>query len=159
MAYRRTRTYPEGVTATAPDENGQATVRMTPTAIDALRELARPQAESVARAIASIGQTAGKPVAIPQDAQQENGNGNGNGRQYLAMVSDDDHAPVVMYREADDGGYLVTALVDRGTYKTYEIAEQPGFLQSATFKTAVGALAATALGILLGSRALGKSPT
>jgi hypothetical protein len=159
MAYRRTRTYPEGVTATAPDENGQATVRMTPTAIDALRELARPQAESFARAIASIGQTAGKPVAIPQDAQQENGNGNGNGRQYLAMVSDDDHAPVVMYREADDGGYLVTALVDRATYKTYEIAEQPGFLQSATFKTAVGALAATALGILLGSRALGKSPT
>jgi hypothetical protein len=157
MAYRRTRTYPEGVTATAPDENGQATVRMTPTAIDALRELARPQAESVARAIAAIGQTAGKPVAIPQDAQQENGNG--NGRQYLAMVSDDDHAPVVMYREADDGGYLVTALVDRATYKTYEIAEQPGFLQSATFKTAVGALAATALGILLRSRALGKSPT
>jgi hypothetical protein len=145
------------VTASAPDENGQATVRMTPTAIDALRGLARPQAESVARAIAAIGQTAGNPVAIPQDAQQENGNG--NGRQYLAMVSDDDHAPVVMYREADDGGYLVTALVDRATYKTYEIAEQPGFLQSATFKTAVGALAATALGILLRSRALGKSPT
>ena len=157
MTYRRTRTYPEGVTATAPGENGQPNVRMTPTAIDALRELARPQAESVARAIAAIGRTEGKPVAIPADAQQENGNG--NGRHYLAMVSDDDHAPVVMYREADDGGYLVTALVDRATYKTYEIAEQPGFLQSTTFKTAVGALAATALGILLGSRALGKSPT
>ena len=168
MVYRRTRTYPEGVTATtpdvpdapdAPDQNGQANVRMTPTAIDALRSLARPQAESVARAIAAIGQTEGKPVAIPPDAQQENGNGNGNGRQYLAMVTDDDHAPVVMYREADDGGYLVTALVDRATYKTYEIAEQPGFLQSTTFRAAVGAAAATALGILLGSRALGKSPT
>jgi hypothetical protein len=157
MTYRRTRTYPEGVTATAPDENGQGNVRMTPTAIDALRGLARPQAESVARAIAAIGQTEGKPVAIPADAQQENGNG--NGRQYLALVPDDDHAPVVMYRAADDGGYLVTALVDRATYKTYEIAEQPGFLQSTTFKAAVGAAAATALGILLGSRALGKSPT
>jgi hypothetical protein len=157
MTYRRIRTYPEGVTATAPGENGQANVRMTPTAIDALRELARPQAESVARAIAAIGQAEGRPVAIPQDAQQENGNG--NGRQYLAMVPDDDHAPVVMYRDADDGGYLVTALVDRATYKTYEIAEQPGFLQSTTFKAAVGAVAATAVGILLGSRALGKSPT
>ena len=159
MTYRRIRTYPEGVTATAPGENGQANVRVTPTAIDALRELARPQAESVARAIAAIGQAEGRPVAIPQDAQQENGNGNGNGRQYLAMVPDDDHAPVVMYRDADDGGYLVTALVDRATYKTYEIAEQPGFLQSTTFKAAVGAVAATAVGILLGSRALGRSPT
>ena len=157
MTYRRTRTYPEGVTATAPDENGQATVRMTPTAIDALRGLARPQAESVARAIAAIGQAEGKPVAIPQDALQENGNG--NGRQYLAMVPDDDRAPVVMYRETDDGGYLVTALVDGATYKTYEIAEQPGFLQSTTFKAAVGAVAAAALGILVGSRSLGKSPT
>jgi hypothetical protein len=157
MAYPGTRTYPEGVTATAPGENGQANVRMTPTAIDALRELARPQAESVARAIAAIGQTEGRPVTIPPDAPQENGNG--NGRQYLAMAPDDDHAPVVMYREADDGGYLVTALVDRATYKTYEIAEQPGFLQSTTFKTAVATAAATALGILLGSRALGKSPT
>jgi hypothetical protein len=157
MTYPGTWTYPEGVTATGPGENGQANVRMTPTAIDALRELARPQAESVARAIAAIGQTEGRPVTIPPDAQQENGNG--NGRQYLAMVPDDDHAPVVMYRDADDGGYLVTALVDRGTYKTYEIADQPGFLQSATFKTAVATAAATALGILLGSRALGKSPT
>jgi len=58
---------------------------MTPAAIDALHELARPQAEAVARAIASIGQTEGKPVAAPQ----------GNGRQYYAMVPDDD-APVVM---------------------------------------------------------------
>lgn len=155
MTYPDARTYSSGMTATAPAGNGQPNVRMTPTAIDALRELARPQAESVARAIAAIGQAEGKQVAIPQDAQQENG----NGRQYLAMVPDDDHAPVVMYREADDGGYLVTALVDRATYKTYEIAEQPGFLQSTTFKAAVGAAAATALGILLGSRALGKSPT
>jgi hypothetical protein len=142
-------------------ENGQANVRMTPTAIGALRGLARPQAESVARA---IGQAEGRPVAIPQDAPQENGGngngvGNGNSRQYLAMVPDDDHAPVVMYRQADDGGYLVTALVDRATYKTYAIAEQPGFLQSTTFKATVGAIAATALGILLGSRTLGKSPT
>jgi hypothetical protein len=146
MTYQGTLTYAGGVTATLPTESGQASVRMTPAAIDALRELARPQAEAVARAIAAVGQTAGKPVDAPQE----------NGRQYYAMVPDDDKAPVVMYREADDGGYLVTALVDRDTYQTYEIAEQPGFLQSTTFKAAVGAIAAAAVGIILGSRAAGK---
>ena len=146
MTYQGTRTYAEGVTATVPTENGQANVRMTPAAIDALHELARPLAESVARAIAAIGQTPGTPVEAPQ----------GNGRQYYAMVPDDDKAPVVMYREADDGGDLVTALVDRETYEPYEIAEQPGFLQSTTFKAAVGAVAAAALGIILGSRVAGK---
>jgi hypothetical protein len=80
-------------------------------------------------------------------------NGNGNGRQYLAAVPDDDTAPVVMYRESEDNGYLVTALVDRDTYQTYEITEQPGFLRSSTFRAAVGAVAAAAIGIILGSRA------
>jgi hypothetical protein len=146
MTYQGTRTYAGGVTATLPTEHGQASVRMTPAAIDALHELARPQAESVARAIAAIGQIPGRPVEAPQE----------NGRQYYAMVPDDDKAPVPMYRAADDGGYLVTALVDRETYKTYEIAEQPGFLQSTTFKAAVGAVAAAALGIILGARAASK---
>jgi hypothetical protein len=147
MTYQATQAYAEGVTATVPTENGQSNVRMTPAAIDALRKLARPQAESVARAIATIGQVEGRPVAEPE----------GNGRQYFAMVPDDDGAPVVMYREADDGGYLVTALVDRATYKTYEIAERPGFLQSTTFRSAVGAVAAAAIGIILGSRGRGSS--
>jgi len=146
MTYQGTRTYARGVTATVPTDNGPSNVRMTPAAIDALHELARPQAEAVAHAIAAIGQTEGKPVAAPA----------GNGRSYLAMVPDDDDAPVVMYRQAEDNGYLVTALVDRATYKTYEIAEQPSFLQSATFKTAVGAVAAAAIGIILGSRAVGS---
>jgi hypothetical protein len=147
MTYPGTQAYAGVVTATVSTESGQANVRMTQAAIDALHELARPQAEAVARAIAAIGQTDGKPVAAP---------GN-NGKHYLAMVPDDDEAPVVMYREADDGGYLVTALVDRATYQTYEIAEQPGFLQSTTFKAAVAAVAAAAAGIILGSRAAGKS--
>ena len=151
MTYQATRVYADGVTATVPAENGQSNVRMTPAAIDALHALPRPQAESVARAIAAIGQVAGNPVVAPEE---------GNGRQYLAMVTDDDNAPVVMYREADDGGYLVTALVDRATYKTYEIAEQRhGFLQSTTFRAAVGAVAAAAVGIILGSRATGRSPS
>jgi hypothetical protein len=133
------------MTAIVPTENGQSNVRMTPAAIDALHGLARPQAESVARAIAAIGQAPGKPVEAPE----------GNGRQYLAMVPNDDSAPVVMYRESDEGGYLVTALVDRGTYKTYEIAETGGhgLLQSTTFKATVGAVAAAVLGVILGSRA------
>ena len=144
MTNRRPQTYAREMTATVPTENGQSNVRMTPAAIDALHELARPQAESVARAIAAIGQTPGKPVASPE----------GNGRQYLAMVPDDDAAPVVMYRESDDGGFLVTALVDRDTYKTYEIAENGhGFVQSNTFKAAVSAVAAAVVGVILGSRA------
>jgi hypothetical protein len=116
---------------------------MTSAAIDALHKLARPQAESVARAIATIGQVPGKPVEAP----------GGNGRQYLAVVPDDEQAPVVMYRASEDNGYLVTALVDRDTYQTYEIAEQPSILRSTTFRTAVGAVAAAAIGIILGSRA------
>jgi len=138
-------TYAGGVTETVPTDSGPSNVRMTTAAIAALHTLARPQAESVARAIASIGQVPGNPVEAP--------NGNGNGRQYLAIVPDDDKAPVVMYRESEDNGYLVTALVDRDTYQTYEIAEQPSLLRSTTFRTAVGAVAAAAIGIILGSRA------
>jgi hypothetical protein len=145
MTYIDAATYPGRVTATVPTDSGPSNVRMTPAAIDALRKLARPQAESVARAIAAIGQTRGNPVVAP--------NGNGNGKTYLAIVPGDDKAPVVMYRQSDDNGYLVTALVDRDTYQTYEIAEQPSFLQSRTFKTAVSAVAAAAIGIILGSRA------
>ena len=137
--------YPEGMTAAVPTDGGPSNVRMTPAAIDALHKLARPQAESVARAIAAIGHVAGRPVEAP--------NGNGNGRQYLAAVPDDEKAPVVMYRQSEDKGYLVTALVDRDTYQTYEIAEQPSFLRSSTFRAAVGAVAAAAIGIILGSRA------
>lgn len=145
MTYPGAATYPRSVTAAVPTDSGLSNVRMTPAAIGALRKLARPEAESVARAIAAIGQTPGNPVVAP--------NGNGNGKQYLAIVPDDDKAPVVMYRQSDDNGYLVTALVDRDTYQTYEIAEQPSFLQSRTFKAAVGAVAAAAIGIILGSRA------
>lgn len=145
MTYLGAATYAGGVTATVPTDSGPSNVRMTPAAIDALHKLARPQAESVARAIASIGQVPGNPVEAP--------NGNGNGRHYLAIVPDDEMAPVVMYRESEDNGYLVTALVDRDTYQTYEITEQPGFLRSTTFRTAVGAVAAAAIGIILGSRA------
>jgi hypothetical protein len=148
MTYLGGATYPGRVTATVPADNGPtdsgpSNVRMTPAAIGALRELARPQAESVARAIAAIGQVPGRPVEAP----------NGNGRQYMATVPDDDKAPVVMYRNSEDNGYLVTALVDRDTYQTYEISEQPSFLRSNTFKTAVSAVAAAAIGIILGSRA------
>jgi hypothetical protein len=144
MTYRRRRTYAREMTATVPTGHGHSNVRMTPAAIDALRELARPQAKSVARAIAAISQVPGRPVVAPE----------GNGRQYLAMVPDEDAAPVVMYRESDDGGYLVTALVDRDTYKTYEIAENGhGLVQSTTFRATVGAVAAAVLGVILGSRA------
>jgi hypothetical protein len=124
-----------------PDSGG---VRMTKSAVAALRNLQRPEAESVAKAIAAIGQVEGKPVVSGE-----------NGTQYFAIVPDDSRAHVVMYRKAPDG-YLVTSLADRDAYQTFETAERPGlfppgFLQSGTFKTAVEAIAAT-LGIILGAR-------
>jgi hypothetical protein len=127
------------MTAIVHAQNGQPAVRMTPAAIDALHSLARPQAESVARAIAAIGHAEGEPVAA-------------NGRQYYAMAPDDDEAPVVMYRAADHTGYLVTALGDPAAYQTYEIARHPGFLESNSFKTAAAAVVAAAIGVILGSR-------
>ena len=128
--------------------SGPANVLMTPAAIAAFGKLKPRQAESVARAIEAIGQVEGKPVEAPDDS----------GRKYLAMVPDDQDAPVVMYRVADDSGYLVTTLVDRATYKTYEKAERlPSFLSSTTFRTAAGAVAAAAIGAVLGSRASGRA--
>ena len=123
-----------------PDSGG---VRMTKSAVAALRNLQRPEAESVAKAIAAIGQVEGKPIVSGE-----------NGMQYFAIVPGDSRAPVVMYRKASDG-YLVTSLADRDAYRTFETAEEPGLfrpwlLQSGTFKTAVGAIAA-ALGIILGA--------
>jgi hypothetical protein len=147
MTYRGTRLYAEEVTA-VPTENGPVPshVLMTPDAIEALHKLDRPQAESVARAIQGIGKSEGKPLVVLDD-----------GKRYLVAVPDDESAPVVMYREArQDKKYLVTALVDRDAYQTYEMAESPSFLQSTTFKATLGAAAAAALGILLGSR-MGKS--
>ncbi len=149
MAYPGTPIYAEEVTAIPPTEGAQSKVRMTPSAVKALRELARPHAESVARAIAGIGRAEGRLVALPPDDV--------DGRQYFAMVPDDDDAPVVMYRPANGNGYLVTALVDRAAYRTYEIAERPGFLQSNSFKAAAATVVAAAIGVVLGARAHGRS--
>ena len=55
MTFTGAATYAGGVTDAVPTDSGPSNVRMTPAAIDALHELARPQAESVARAIAAIG--------------------------------------------------------------------------------------------------------
>jgi hypothetical protein len=126
------------MTAALRAHNGQPDVRMTPAAIKALHDLARPEAESVARAIAAIGTAKGTPVASR----------NANGRQYMAMVPAAENAPIVMYRKADDGGYLVTALFDRDTYTAYEIAARaPAVLRSSIFKAAAGAMAAAAAGM------------
>lgn len=121
-----------------PDSGG---VRMTRGAVDSLRGLDRGEAESVAKAIAAIG--------VAQDKPAVSGS---NGTQYFAVVPDDTRAPVVVYRQTRDG-YLVTSLADRDAYRTFETEEQPGFMQSGTFKAAVGAVAAAALGVILGSRA------
>ena len=134
--------------STESSESWQADVLMTPAAVEELAKLDRQQAESVARAIAAIGEVEGKPVDAPDEA----------GRKYLAMVPDDQAAPVVMYRAAEDNGYLVTTLVDRATYKTYEKAERlPSFLSSSTFRTAANAVAAAAVGAVLGSRSGSRS--
>ena len=134
---------PEGEIGAGPDSGG---VRMTKSAVDALRALDHADGAAVAKAIAAIGVAEGRPAIAGS-----------NGAQYFAMVPDDARAPVVLYREAP-GGYLVTSLVDRAAYQTFETADQPGFLQSGPFKAAVGAVAAAALGVILGSRAGRSNP-
>jgi hypothetical protein len=137
-----TRSYAGGVTTPVSTESGPSVVKMTPAAIDALHKLGQSQAGSVARAIAAIGKEEGKPLVTRED------------REYLAMVPKDDEAPVVMYRESGSGGFLVTGLVDRDAYETYEVTDGRGPQQSNAIRTAVSA----AVGLILGSRS-GRKPS
>jgi hypothetical protein len=70
-------------------------------------------AGSVARAIQRIGKEEGQPFESPDG---------GAGESYKVMVPDDDQAPVVVYRQ-DDDGYLVTGLTKRADYRTYTRAD------------------------------------
>jgi hypothetical protein len=132
----------------ASDTDGMhVNVRMAKPAVDALHDLPVRQERAVAQAIRLIGIKAGVSLEPPGD----------DGMQYMVMIPDDDHAPVVIYRERpklEGGGYLVTGLLDRDTYSTYTRTAQPGFLETPAGKAVLGAIAvgAAAIGFSLGSR-------
>src|SRR5208282_6064802 len=90
-----------------------ASVRMAPSAVEALRALPSDQTASVARAIRRIGIDPGVPLA---------GSGDSDQHEAMVMIPDDDNAPVVIYRQrppVEGGGYFVTGLTERSTYDTY----------------------------------------
>jgi Tetratricopeptide repeat len=93
----------------------QANVRIAPSVIQTLQKLPRTQQAAVVAAIGLIGKEPGTPLELLHA---------GETRQYLAAVPKADaDAPVVVYRQLQDregGGYLVTGLSDRDTFRAYE---------------------------------------
>jgi len=116
--------------------------------VDALKALPPRLAESVARAIERIGKQVGEPFEPPDGPA---------GVRYMAMIPDDDTAPVVVYKETDNG-YLVTGLSKREAYNTYTRADQPAFFDTSTGKAILPAAAAVGLGVLV-SRSGKGTPT
>jgi hypothetical protein len=118
-------------------------VRMAKPAVESLHALPADQAASVARAIRRVGAEPGVPLE---------GSGGEGSQQSMAMISDDDNAPVVIYQRLpllEGGGYFVTGLLDRSTYNTYTRVEQPGFFDTPAGKAILLAGAALAIGILV----------
>jgi hypothetical protein len=112
-------------------------VRLTHRVISALEDLPTRVAGSVAQAIQRIGKEEGEPF--------ESSDGSA-GDRHMVMVPDDDQAPVVVYRQ-DEDGYLVTGLTKRADYRTYTHVEpSAAFLDSPAGQAAL--LAGGALLIL-----------
>jgi hypothetical protein len=132
-------TYPRDVGTPAALASGSANaVRLSPPAIEAIRELPKSQATAVAEAIRRIGPDQGTPLKIPP--------GKGGG-QFLAIVPDEADAPVVIYRKLtpDEGeGYLVTAIVEREEYEGYQRAEREGILDTPLGRLLLGVAAGAA---------------
>jgi hypothetical protein len=102
-----------------------ANVRLSHYATGALQRLQPAEARSVAQAIGRIKSGGGKTMKIQPS--------NVPGGTYKCVVPDDDIAPVVIYRALtsnEGGGYLVTALTDRGEFERYERAARDGFLDT-----------------------------
>jgi hypothetical protein len=96
-------------------------VRVTSRVVSELEELPADQAASAARAIERIGKEEGLPFEPPDGSA---------GERYMVMVPDHDEAPVVVYRQ-DENGYLVTGLTKRADFNTYVRPEPSGgFLDS-----------------------------
>jgi mRNA-degrading endonuclease RelE of RelBE toxin-antitoxin system len=98
-------------------------VRLTPSAVEALRRLPKPQVEAVLSAIVAIGRTPAKPLLPGAD-----------GKQYMIIAPVDSNAPAVIYRKLDDeDGFLVTAVVERDTYDAYQRADEESRTDSSTW--------------------------
>ncbi len=127
----------------------QTNVRLAKPVVETLRTLPADQAAAVARAVRRIGITEGVPLP-----------GN-EGKHYMVMVPDDDHAPVVIYRQLppiEGGGYLVTALSDRATFNAYDGSEQSAFLDTPAGRAllALAGIAAAVIGLRAASRSGGR---
>jgi hypothetical protein len=112
------------VVGTPAEAERRSGIRMSRPAVDAFETLSKSQQAAVAEAIRRIGPDAGTLLKIPPG---------GSGGGYLAMVPSDPDGPVVIYRRltADEGdGYLVTAIVGRSEYKSYQRAERQGILDT-----------------------------
>jgi hypothetical protein len=138
------------VSASMPAQDGASKrARMTSRVVSALEELPDDQAASVAQAIDRITHEDGKPFK-PRDAA--------DGERYMVMVPSHRAAPVVLYRE-DDEGYLITGLLKRADYRTYTQPPSPtGFLDSPAGQAALIAAGALVIAYLL-SRGKSGSPT
>jgi hypothetical protein len=124
-------------------------VEVAETVVRRMEELNPQQAEAVAHAIAAVSKDKGTPIRIDLP------NGPPS-RPYKALLPDDPNAPVVIYRSADGGTWLVAALLDRDKYKAYRQAERANLLDDPAFKALImGALGI--LGIYLISRAASKA--
>jgi len=111
-----------------------------------MRQLDSERAAAVARAIQRIGEDHGVPLRIRLPGSLR--------RNYLAMPTGGDDAPVVIYRPSsvgEAGDFFVTGLADRETYRQYQSAEQQGLLDDPAVQALIAVLAAIALGYAISS--------
>jgi hypothetical protein len=95
------------------------------------------------RSIGSISQGAGEPVDIP---------GAPPGTSYLALVPAEPSLPVIIYRPMlpdEDGDWLVTALLDRDTYRQQREAEKRGILGDPAIRSSIQVAAETASNVAI----------
>lgn len=123
-------------------------VEVAETVVRRMEDLDPHQAEAVARAIAAVSEDRGRPIRIDLPGGPAN-------RVYKALAPSDPEAPVVIYRQAAGGTWLVAALLDRDKYRAYREAEQSNLLDDPTFRALImGALGIA--GIYLLSRAVAR---
>lgn len=117
-------------------------VEVAETVVTRMEQLDPQQAAAVARAIASVGKDQGTPIRIDLP-------GGSRSRGYKALAPSDPEAPVVIYRRATGGTWLVAALLDRDKYRLYRQAERANLLDDPVFRALImGALSAFGLYLL-----------
>ena len=137
--------------AAEPIRRAQASgdVEVAETVVTRMEQLDPRQADAVARAIGTVSADPGTPIRIDLP-------GGPPGRVYKALAPADPEAPVVIYRRAAGGTWLVAALLDRDKYSLYRQAERANLLDDPAFRALIMA-ALSLVGIYLLSRANAKA--